>query len=691
MTKLKFFDFEVYPNYWCLVASDEEPSYNSSTYDYKFTSEEEQNIKSKMRVYSSDGGREDVNKLLNDLRTGVLSGYNIKRYDLIILRCLSMNFSPTQLYIASRILTARDHEKGQDGLIEAKHFPPELNVTGMDIRKIATYTTGWQAKWQGAQAYQDLMDDSDKGLKDKEAAYGMDIRESTVPFDKLELSDEDKAEIIHYCKHDVYALHVHYVCVAKAYIETKLDLGETYDIPKSVVYASTNAVLVGKVLGAERRHGTTITDPTFIIYEKPIKEYIDRWVPEEARNHLYTSQKPKQAIMFGNKVHMADGGIHSTIVLPKVDKESPAIYVEADEEYALVNVDLSGCHPSVMIFVGAMPRSITKPERFISSVVERRQLKKIPKSEWTPEQKRAVAGNKLIHNTTYGASGNKQLPLYDDYMRSKICRVSQMIVIAVSMALYSQVKDLQVIQTNTDGILLYFPRIYMDKVKYIVNHFEGISGFEFELEEDSKIWQLNVNNYIALNDKGEDKLKGKSFITSIYQKGYNKVRPLGNHIIARLQYEWYVNKKNPIKALLDYSDVFDMSLTCTKGPTYDKMVWEKEGENEVLGRVARVIAVQNKEFGQVRKWKVENDKLAKDLCANCPPHALVVNDNLNNYVIEGPINKRELVNTVTNKRYVLDLNYYVGLLASALDIPWFKLHKGQLKLTSEFDLGSGGD
>ena len=59
------------------------------------------------------------------------------------------------------------------------------------------------------------MDDSVKGLKDKEAALGMDIRETTVPFDKEDLTDDDKAQIIFYCKHDVYALHVNYVCMSK--------------------------------------------------------------------------------------------------------------------------------------------------------------------------------------------------------------------------------------------------------------------------------------------------------------------------------------------------------------------------------------------------------------------------------------------------------------------------------------------
>ena len=55
--KLKFFDIEVFPDWWCLVVSDEEPSYKSKAYTHLFDKEEETNIKSKMRIYTSDTDR----------------------------------------------------------------------------------------------------------------------------------------------------------------------------------------------------------------------------------------------------------------------------------------------------------------------------------------------------------------------------------------------------------------------------------------------------------------------------------------------------------------------------------------------------------------------------------------------------------------------------------------------------------
>lgn len=672
--KLKFFDFETYPEWWCVVVSEEEDSYLSSAYKYKFTRDEEANIKGKMRVYTSDDGIDGINKYLADTSVGVLSGYYIKGFDLIIQKCISMHFTPRQIYIASQVISGK-HQ-----------YPAELNVTQNEIARISSYVSGWQAKWKGAEAYQDLMDDSDKGLKDKEASYGMDIRETTVPFGKMNLTTTEKDEIIYYCKHDVFALHVHYACVAKPYVDTKLSLGKTYDLPAKICYESTNAVLAGKVLGAERVSGTTITDPTIYIYEKPIREYIEKWVPHDVRTHLLTSQKAKQFTLFNNKVSTADGGIHSTYIVPKVDKTSPGLYVEASDEWGLFNIDLSGCHPSVMLFVGAMPRGIKRPERFKESVFRRRELKAIPKIQWTQDDKDFVPAGKLIHNTTYGAAGNKYLPLYDDYMRSKVCRVSQLIIIAVAMAAYKIIPDLHIIQTNTDGILIYMKRMWKDTLAAIVKEFEDLSQFSFELEEDSKIWQLNVNNYIAINAEGKDKLKGKSFVTSIWQPGYNKVRPLGNHIIARCQYAFYVNKKNPVKMLLEHTKVDDFVLTATKGNTYSHMVQETKDGDIVLGKVARVIATTNKKYGEVRKIKAENGKISRDLVANCPPHTAIVNDALYNYTIEGPMHNRVLkhINGTTS---TIDMSYYAELLDRALDIPWYKLKDGKLAFTTEFNLG----
>jgi len=671
--RLKFFDIETWPSWWCIVVSDEEDEYASYLYNFKFTLEEEQKIKDKMRVYTSDGDRNDIEALKLDMSRGCITGYNIKRFDLILLRCILSHFTPLQVYIASQLIIGKDDL----GL---------LNVSGFEVNRIRSFISGWQAKWAGAEAYQDLMDDVFKGLKDKEASFGMDIRETTVEFGKLELTEEEKRDIIFYCKHDVLALHVMYSCLSRPYINTKLALGTIYGLSEKECYQSTNAVLSGKVLGAERVHGTSIKDPTIHIYQDPIRNYIEKWVPEDLYNHLLTSQAKRTTMLFGNEVVTADGGIHSVIDLPKHNRKTSSIYVEACEEYGLYNVDLSGCHPSVMLFCGSMPRGIRRPDRFKETVFRRRALKKIPKSQWTEADRNFVAAGKLIHNTTYGASGNKYLPLYDEYMRSKICRVSQLVILAVTENIVNLVQDCYIIQTNTDGIMLYTKRTNIPRIQEIINEFQDLSNFVFEIEELKRIWQSDVNNYLAEEEDSSIIIKGATYINSIYQPGYYHLRPLSNYVVTKCQNEFLMNGTNPIKMLLEHDVVQDFITTCTKGPTYFGMVQKNPDGDVKLGSVARVIAVTDESLGEVRKQKYVDFNLREDLCALCPDHALVVNDALRNYKIEGSINKREIVHLETGKRYEIDMTYYARQLDNALDRSWYQLYKNKLEFTKRFNL-----
>ena len=664
MNNLKFFDFEVFPEWWCCVVSDEEESYPGKLYKNEFTDETEQQIKSKMRVYTSDDSNAAIN-LKNDLLTKVLCGYNIKRYDLIIAKCIFAGYTPERVYTASQLL------------VEAES--PEQDAEHMRISQFIKFG------WNEARAWQDLMDDSDKSLKDKECSLGMDIRETTVPFGKRNLTQAEKDDIIFYCKHDVYALHVFYYTTSKAYIDTKIQLCETFELSKKIGYTNTNANLCGRVLGAERVHNTTVIDPTISIRDEKLRNYFETWLPKDIYEHLLYKQENREFELCDNIISIGDGGLHSVYKTPSLSNRTyqPCpLYVESTDEYTMYNVDVSSCYPSVMMFCGAMSRAITMPDRFHYIYKRRVDLKMTPKEQWTEEDKAFVPAAKLILNTTYGAMGNKYLSLYDDYMRTKTCRVGQMILISIMNKMYKTIPGLKVIQTNTDGILVYTKRSDYNAIKAIVDEFTAISNFLFEIEEDDKLWQLNVNNYIAVHPDGEVKNKGGSFVTSIYQKGTNKLRPLGNFSVIKAQTEWLVNNTNPLQHLLTNTNVSDFCLTCTKGPTYKTMVQYVNNEKVELGRVSRVIAVMNEELGIIKKQKMFKGNLKEDSIALCPPHPLVVNDNLQHYKIENG----KLYHIPTGQSWKIDYGYYADELDKAIDIPWYIIKNEEVGYTNEFDL-----
>lgn len=668
---LKFFDVEVFPNWWCVVVSDEENYYPGTLYKNEFDNETENKIKNKMRVYTSDMNLKEVRlALLKDLSKGVLTGYNIKKYDLKILKCIFGGFTPEKVHNASQILINSDLEN--------------MNFQSKRIYDFLKFG------WTDCEAWYDMLDDSEKSLKDKECAHGMDIRETTVSFDKVELTNEDKENIIFYCKHDVYALHVYYWVTTKPYLDTKLTLCEKYGFDRKLAYTNTNAVLVGKFLYAEKTSGSEIRDPRIHIENKKLNEYFQKWIPKDVYEHLLSKQESKTFELFENTVDIGDGGLHSVLTLPKIKKRQTALYVESNEDYILLNVDVSSCYPSVMIYCDAMSRAIKKPEVFKDIFDMRIYYKKVPKDEIPKELKNFLQAGKLILNTTYGAEGNKYLPLFDEYMRSKCCRIGQMFLIALSNCIYENIPCVKILQTNTDGVLIFIKRSEVRKVQNIVTELAKISNFTFDFEEDSKLWQLNVNNYLASKENGSVKAKGAAFITSVHQEYGNRVRPLHNHCVVMACIEYLTKGTNPFEYIRNLDLVEKFCLCCTKGGTYSDMVQYNKDETVNLGKVSRVIAVKNENFGIIKKIKTikketKNQKIGdvkEDSIPLCPPHPLVINDALYNYEISND----KLHRKSTNEQWEIDYEYYDEQIRNALDFVWFELENLELKEINKFNL-----
>lgn len=100
----------------------------------------------------------------------------------------------------------------------------------------------------------DLMDDMQKGLSLKaiEGHLGMDIRESTVSFNlDRPLTEDELAETIYYCKHDVDATE-RLLEERKTYLKNKIMIGQLCGLPPEKSLYMTNAKLTAAYLQAEK-------------------------------------------------------------------------------------------------------------------------------------------------------------------------------------------------------------------------------------------------------------------------------------------------------------------------------------------------------------------------------------------------------------------------------------------------------
>ena len=637
--KERFFDFEVTPNWWCVSFGDLPDDLNDLN----------ENIKNDFLTIDSDmkNARELVIDTLRE-KYHVMFGYNIKGYDLIIANAIYQGFTAQQVFIISDLII------NPDKVMFNKEY---LRLSSFSKRKLKNIV------------YEDLLDDGSGSLKEKEAILGLDIMETTVPFDKEDLTDEDKEDIKKYNKHDVYASMIYYKEVVKPYSMVKLSMGRKFNIPIETCYTSTNARLVAMALGATRQHHSDAERVDIVLPEK-IRDYCYKNMPEEIIERIRLSTNSFKAKLFENTVVFGNGGVHSTPTDVN-SNSSEGLYVESDDEYVLMNVDATSYYPSQMIQFKLLSRNVKSYQAFIDVFDERIAIKH--KTNKTKEDEDANLADKLVLNTTFGASGNKWLDLYDPYMCTSVCRVGQIFLTALACKLYNTVKDLKIIQLNTDGILCYFKRIYIEKVRECMTEWSEVSGIQMEEEIVEKIWQLNVNNYLMVKGNGDVKSKGAWLNDSIYRTGYVMLSPQNANICARAVTQYLINGKNPIRFLLNCNNLSDFVIICTKGPTFKGVVQRLSNGMEIdLFKCNRVIATKDESLGKLYKWKNKNGTRSYNSMPGIPEHCKTVNYALDSYDFNEI--KKEL-----------DYKFYVEKICDLLDINWKMYTGNNLTVTHMFD------
>ena len=629
--KMRFFDFEVLPNWWCCTFGDLP---NNEQID--------ESLKDDFIVITSDDSNaRDL--LLKQMRESgvVVVGYNIKYYDLMIANAIYQGFSPQQIKIVNDLIII-----------------PNCQWTTKEHIKLQPFAK----KKLGGVIYQDLLDDNDGSLKEKEAILGLDILESSVDFNKEDLTEEDKADIIYYNKHDVYACMYFYLKVMKGYVKNKLLIGKKFGIPEAECYMCTNANLVARALGAQR---VSFLDAEKIeIYlPKKITQYCYDNLPSKVLDQVRTHTSTPTMRLFDNSVDFGNGGLHSVY--------SNNLYVESDDEWMLMNKDAASYYPSMLIQFECLSRCVHNPKVFKDIYDERIYLKHKP--DKTQDEEDSQLANKLVLNTTFGASGNKYLALYDPYMCTRCCRVGQIFLASLACKLTRNIPGLKVIQTNTDGILIYFRRKDLPLVTEMGEEWAHISGIAMEDDVVEKIWQRDVNNYLLIKEGGKIKRKGLWLMDTWEKPGYFLISPLTAFVSQKAAIQYLVNGTDPVDTIFANRNLQDFAMTCKKGPTYRAVVQRMTDGTEVpMFKCNRVIATKDTRYGMLYKLKMYKGNLQYTKMPSIPEHCLPLNKDLSTY-------------DFTEIQKQLDYMFYVQRVADLLGIDWQELKGNSLAKTDRFD------
>ena len=211
---------------------------------------------------------------------------------------------------------------------------------------------------------------------------------------------------------------------------------------------------------------------------------------------IYTTYKPfeKSVIYKGFKYDYGVGGIHGCI--------DSGVY-ESTDTHMILDIDVAAYYPALAIKNKFYPQHLgaTFVEVYEELFDTRMEAKRTG-------NKPVNSGLKLALNGVYGKSNDQYSLFYDPMYTMRVTVNGQLLLTMLAEWMVDEIKDLVMIQANTDGITIKIPRDQYDAVMRICSDWEIRTGMILEYGEYKKMIIRDVNNYLAQTTDGYVKPKG---------------------------------------------------------------------------------------------------------------------------------------------------------------------------------------
>ena len=270
-----------------------------------------------------------------------------------------------------------------------------------------------------------------------------------------------------------------------------------------------------------------------------------------------------------------------------------------------------------MTVCGYTSRNIPNPKFYADMLEQRMKAKKAGDLS-------TANALKLVANTTYGAMLNSYNDLYDPLMGRSVCITGQLFLLELANHLRADCKTLEIVQLNTDGIMVSFDDSEYDKVLAITKEWETRTGFELEEDKIKAIAQKDVNNYVEIPYEGKPKIKGGYLVRGIAPAGAFNINNNAT-IVAKAIVEYFTHVTPPEDTINNCNDIFQFQIIAKAGSKYKEAYHLVDGEKHPVQKVNRVYATSDERYGKIYKVKAENDATAK--IESLPEHCIIDNDN----------------------------------------------------------------
>ena len=442
-------------------------------------------------------------------------GYNNLRFDSQVVEWVLRNYEnwaeKTNLEIAAMIA-----QKAQDVIHDANFdLFPEYREIDLSLKQIDLFRIHH-------------FDNKNKRVSLKRLEFEMDlenIEEMPIHHTKTNMSLEDRKLTREYCRNDVMATYEFYkITIGETdhplykgnnQIELRLDIEKEFDIPCLNYSDSKIGDEIIKKYYCEEKRMDVKELPKKGFFRKTIKvknciaKYVrfqtvqlDQFLKKLQSMELGMDDDLKEHINFYDNVYsFMKGGLHT--------ENKPEIF-EADDDYLIIDYDVSSYYPAIIINNKQYPFHLGKEFLIGYKRMYEKRLELKPLAKKDKKIKGIVGALKLAVNGSYGKTSDMNSWMYDRQV-TMFTTITGELSLMMLIEVY-ELKDINIISANTDGVTIRVHKSKMDDVEKINQWWSELTGYELERVDYSKIIFSTVNDYIAITTNGEIKKKG-DFLT----------------------------------------------------------------------------------------------------------------------------------------------------------------------------------
>jgi hypothetical protein len=484
-------------------------------------------------------------------------GYNNLRFDSQVIEWILRNYDDWH-ELGALETAAKIAQKAADIIHDANYDVfPEYREEWLTLKQIDLFRINHY-------------DNKNRMVSLKRLEFEMDlenIEEMPVHHTKTNMTDDDIQLTKDYCRNDIMATYEFYKVTTgntdhplykgNNQIELRQDIEEEFGIP-CLNYSDSKIgdEMIKKYYCQERnilysdlpKKGKFRTE---VKVRHCIADYITfqtlelkQFLKKISKEILTMKDEFKESLQFYENIYtFAKGGLHT--------ENKPKIF-ESDEDYEIIDWDVSSYYPAIIINNGRYPGHLGKEFLFGYKAMFDKRLELKPMARKDKKIAGIVGALKLAVNSVYGKSSDMQNWIYDRQLTMFTTITGELSLLMLIEAY--ELADIHVISANTDGVTIRIKKSLIDKMHEINKWWMNLTSYELERTDYAKIIFSTVNDYLAIKTNGEIKKKG-DFLTD-FELHKNK----SARIVPIALEHFFVNDVPVATTIRNHTNIYDFCL-----------------------------------------------------------------------------------------------------------------------------------